>query len=191
MYFNQVYKRTSILEGGYANNPSDKGGETYCGIARRFHPDWFGWKTVDRIKKGAGGELPNNFKIPILEDDVRVFYKRMFWDKIYGDQMLDEDIAAEVYDTAVNCEISVASRFLQRTLNVLNRNQRDWSDLKVDGMIGPDTIHKLKTAIRRSKIAVIVKILTILRGSYYIDIAERRNDQEIWIENWIGRLQCS
>lgn len=34
-------------EGGYVNDPDDQGGETYCGIARKHHPGWPGWQTVD------------------------------------------------------------------------------------------------------------------------------------------------
>lgn len=35
-------------EGGYVNDPDDKGGETYKGIARKFNPDWKGWKIIDK-----------------------------------------------------------------------------------------------------------------------------------------------
>lgn len=43
---------TAILkkEGRYSNNPSDQGGETYCGISRKFHPGWVGWPTVVAAK---------------------------------------------------------------------------------------------------------------------------------------------
>jgi len=37
--FEDAYERTAQIEGFYVNNPNDNGGETYCGIARKFHPN--------------------------------------------------------------------------------------------------------------------------------------------------------
>jgi len=37
-------------EGGHANDPDDGGGETYRGIARKFWPQWAGWKIIDAAK---------------------------------------------------------------------------------------------------------------------------------------------
>ena len=57
-------------EGGYVNDPDDSGGETYKGIARRFHPDWIGWAYVDN----------RDFKNPNLDKLVSDFYYIKFWD---------------------------------------------------------------------------------------------------------------
>lgn len=38
-------------EGGYINDPDDKGGETYKGISRKYNPDWKGWRIIDNTKK--------------------------------------------------------------------------------------------------------------------------------------------
>ena len=52
--FSEAEKITCKNEGGYANNPSDNGGETYAGIARKFWPNWSGWAKIDAIKKQYG-----------------------------------------------------------------------------------------------------------------------------------------
>lgn len=49
--FNKAHLEVMGNEGGYANNPADSGGETYKGIARKFHPAWPGWKMVDDLKR--------------------------------------------------------------------------------------------------------------------------------------------
>ena len=41
--FERAYQNTAQIEGGYVYHPYDRGGETYDGIARKAHPDWFGW----------------------------------------------------------------------------------------------------------------------------------------------------
>ncbi|MFM7564688.1 MAG: glycosyl hydrolase 108 family protein, partial [Planctomycetota bacterium] len=33
-----AFDETMINEGGYVDDPDDRGGETYRGVARRFHP---------------------------------------------------------------------------------------------------------------------------------------------------------
>jgi lysozyme family protein len=49
--FRISYDLTNQIEGGYVNDPDDKGGETYRGIARKKHPSWRGWYKVDDVKK--------------------------------------------------------------------------------------------------------------------------------------------
>ncbi|HBF18469.1 MAG TPA: hypothetical protein DDW81_00145 [Cryomorphaceae bacterium] len=48
--FEWAYRHTSNKEGGYVNDPSDYGRETYRGISRRWHPYWEGWKIVDEVR---------------------------------------------------------------------------------------------------------------------------------------------
>ena len=48
--FSQAHAPVAVWEGGYANHPNDRGGETLCGIARRCHPGLVLWKLVDAEK---------------------------------------------------------------------------------------------------------------------------------------------
>ena len=186
MIFEKAYQKTAAIEGGYANNSADKGGETYCGISRRFWPRWEGWTYIDKTK--AVRVILHNEIFPELADKVKLFYRTNFWYKIKGDYMTSEKIAEEVYDGAVNCGVHEAAFWLQKALNVLNREATLWPDIKVDGIIGSDTIHKLQTALTQNKEANILKCLQIQRGFFYFHIAYCREDQEIWLENWLSRL---
>ena len=56
--FEPAFEKTMKFEGGYANNPADRGGETYRGIARKIWPGWNGWPLVDAAKQKAG--FPGN-----------------------------------------------------------------------------------------------------------------------------------
>ena len=49
--FKYAYDLTNKAEGSYANDPDDKGGETYGGISRKNHPIWRGWFRVDEVKR--------------------------------------------------------------------------------------------------------------------------------------------
>ncbi len=54
------------------------------------------------------------------------------------------DIAAEMCDTGVNMGPTVATKMLQRWLNVFNRGGKLYPDMDVDGRIGPRTIAALR-----------------------------------------------
>lgn len=73
--FEIAYNLTAAAEGGYSNNPNDRGGETWRGIARKRHPMWIGWAIVDSIRpkscfpKCLGAHVE-------LDKAVREFYKK-------------------------------------------------------------------------------------------------------------------
>ena len=48
--FATAYAPLAGFEGGWCNVQGDSGGETYAGIARRYWPDWPGWKLIDGEK---------------------------------------------------------------------------------------------------------------------------------------------
>ena len=74
--FNKALEKVLQNEGGYANVSGDKGGETYKGIARNYHPDWPGWKIVDQVKPLSWNETIDNDTLDFL---VRAFYYEKFW----------------------------------------------------------------------------------------------------------------
>ncbi len=55
LFYSQIIPTTLAHEGGYANHPSDKGGETYRGITRKHNPNWEGWAFIDEVKKTGKG----------------------------------------------------------------------------------------------------------------------------------------
>ena len=52
--FKEAWEETSAVEGGYVDDDDDRGGETYRGVARNFHPDWPGWDRIDAAKDDPG-----------------------------------------------------------------------------------------------------------------------------------------
>src|SRR6478672_7055039 len=137
------------VEGGYANDPDDTGGETYKGISRKNFPKWKGWSIIDTIKRAVGNSAlaidkagATNLSLQTL---VHEFYKTNFWNVLSLDKVKFQGIATELFDTAVNMGTGVAADFLQITLNVLNRNGADYPDLAEDGQIGSATVNALNS----------------------------------------------
>lgn len=181
--FKTAYKITMAHEGGYANNPHDSGGETWKGIARKKHPDWPGWALVDKAKQG---DFPSNLNSASgLQDLVEMFYKVKFWDYLKLDQINNQKIANELFDTSVNMGQGIAALFLQRSLNVSNRNGKYYPDLQVDGNIGSVTVNAVNNHPRPDQ---VLKLINTLQGARYIGICEANPSQEIFLTSWLSRV---
>ncbi len=183
-FFPKAYDETMTNEGGWVNDKTDRGGETYCGISRKFHPAWLGWRVIDQHKHRPN--FPACLKaVPELNELKRIFYKQHFWDVNRLDEINNALIVTELFDTGVNMGPEVAARFLQRALNVLNKNGYDYPDLDVDGQIGPKTlalVNKHKAQIK------ILQTLKILQGAKYIGIMENDLSQEKYANGWLERV---
>ena len=124
--FKTAYKKIEAVEGGYCFDPDDSGGETYKGISRRANPNWNGWISIDAIKKAH----PTTFKgilkkTPELEKKVQDLYKDKYWDCFELDDVPNQLVAEQMFDTAVNQGQTAAIKFAQRVLDL--RETGKWS----------------------------------------------------------------
>lgn len=171
-YIDDLIKR----DGGYVNNPNDRGGATNYGIT----------EAVARVNgwKGPMRDLPL--------DLAKQIYKQQYWINPRFDQVntLSPLIAEELLDTGVNCGVSFAKPLLQRALNLLNNQGKGgWPDLAVDGIYGSATLGALKIFLaKRGKDGekVMLKVLNIMQGQRYIEICERNPTQEQFFYGWIS-----
>lgn len=174
MGFAEAYKNTAQFEGGYSDNPKDKGGPTNRGITEE----------VARAN-GYFGDM----KELSLEVAERIT-KSQYWDILRLDSIdaVSPAIAREMYDTGLLCGPGTAGRFLQRSLNVFNREQKDYRDLTVDGLIGPVTVLTLKSYLSKRKDdgeKVMLRALNSLQGEYLIAISEKREANEEFTFGWL------
>ncbi len=188
MDFEKAYKELLGHEGLYSNDADDNGGETYKGIARNFNKDWPGWAVIDGLKiyKDFPSYLKNN---PVLENYVREFYLKNYWNKLKCDD-IPFILGYELFEIAVNCGINKAVELLQGTLNVLNKNNQLYSDIKEDGMFGETTLFTLKTALSKIDINLIVKVLNLFQGMHYINIMRKNKVYEKYI-GWFNRIEVT
>ena len=162
-------------EGGFSHHPADRGGPTNFGIT----------EAVARANGYAGDmrRLPRT-----LAESI---YRRLYWERP-GYAFIAESapkIAAELFDSGVNMGPATATGFLQRALNALNRNQKDYPDLKVDRVIGAKTLGALKAFIAlRGKAGekVLLKALDALQGERYLALAESRPANEAFLYGWLA-----
>lgn len=111
--FTKAYLKTGKNEGLWSKVPGDAGGQTWKGIAENSHPKWEGWQLVEFHKSGmAFPEKPvkadiDKLNILLNKDEklelmVRKFYKKEFFDVMRGDEILDQGITEDIYDSCVN-----------------------------------------------------------------------------------------
>lgn len=161
------------VEGGYTNHPSDLGGPTIWGI-------------TERIARNAGYTKPMHV---MSRNEAKEIYLKHYiqnpgFDRIH---QLDASIGSEVIDTGVNMGIGMSGMFLQKSLNALNQRGKHYPDLKVDGDCGPRTAATLKSYLeKRGKpgVVVLLRALNSLQGARYLEISEKREENEDFTFGW-------
>jgi len=196
--FKIAYKMTLGHEGGYVNDPDDRGGETYKGIARKFHPDWLGWQIIDKLKESFGiyeinKTLGNSLGLQAAVED---FYYKKFWLPANLDEF-PPVIANEIFDTGVNQGLGTAVKYLQEALNLLNNTGKHFADITVDGGLGRMTLEAFNSYLetdrfqfrtRESNLKVLLKIMNGLQFQKYLRIVKSNPDQEKYFYGWVKRV---
>lgn len=157
--FLRAFERTIGHEGGYVNDPQDQGGETKYGISKRSYP----YLEIEKI----------------TVEQARQIYWDDFWTPLCLDKIWCGEVACEVFDTAVNTGKFKAVEILQRALNYLG------SSLKIDGLIGKDTINAANNADERA----LLKVLNGVQFAHYLKIVELDPSQKKFAKGWLKRIE--
>lgn len=173
--FKTSYEKTAKFEGGYVNHKNDRGGETYKGIARNMWPQWAGWGIVDKYKSTKADAhvmvqlCENNVE---LQQMVHRFYRVNFWDKIMGDQIMNQLVADNIYDFAVNSGVSRAVKYAQRIVKTTE-----------DGIMGNQTIKAINQNIEG-----FVTKYKAERLAFFNRIVQNDSTQSVFIKGWTNRV---
>lgn len=161
-------------EGDYSDHPNDRGGPTRYGITEQ----------VARANGYTGkmDQFPLHLARAIYRDQ---YYVAPGFVRLEG---IAPKITEELVDTGVNMGPLVAGAMLQRCLNTLNREQKDYPDVKVDGWIGNGTAAAVTQFLKVRGVrgeAVLLRALNGLQCARYIEIAEKNPKQEAFLFGWI------
>ncbi len=179
MGFKEAYDSTHNFEGGYVNNPNDKGGPTNYGIT----------EAVAR----ANGFMGDMKDLP--KSEAEKIALAQYWEPIKGDavSVISQKVANELFDSGYLHGIGTVCRWLQESLNELNRNQQDYPDMIVDNVIGPTTLTRFKQYMQKRGLdgeLVLLKALNVKQGAKLQGIAQKNLDQEDFLFGWLkNRVQ--
>jgi len=172
MTIDEILAGVLKAEGGYVNDPNDRGGETNWGI------------TVGTAR--ANG-YTGSMKTMSRETALAIYRGQYVIAPGFGlVANVSGPIAAELVDTGVNMGPSVAGRFLQRALNLVTD-----AGLAVDGNVGPASVAALKAFLsRRGKEGEtrLLALLNAFQGTRYAELAEGRAANRSFIYGWLARI---
>lgn len=119
--FEKAFAKTVTAEGGYVNNPNDRGGETYMGITRKNYPKLKMWATIDKLKNVLSKRDLNSklSKDEDIQKEVKDVYKKNYWTPLKLDLINSQRVANEFFDISVNCGTKAAIKSMQRTAGLV------------------------------------------------------------------------
>jgi lysozyme family protein len=158
--FDACFAKVIKSEGGYVNDPADRGGETNLGV------------TI-----GAWGAYLNRAIQPgemkaLTQEAVKPFYRSMYWDLVKCDD-LPAGVDYAVFDFAVNAGVSRAAKFLQRAVGAVD-----------DGVIGSGTL-ALVAKITPGK---LLQNFAEQKEAFYNTLADKNPTQQKFLKGWLARV---
>lgn len=169
------------IEGGYVNNPKDPGGATNHGVTQ----------AVAR-QHGYTGDMRN-----LPRQTAEDIYRKDYITKLGYEPFLELSpaVAEELVDSAVNAGPARSSRWLQVSLNALNRGGLDYSDIIVDGQVGPATIRAYENLMKRrgslKACQMVVKLLDAQQAQHYLSLTNLETFMPGWVDNRLGNVPVS
>lgn len=150
-----------VHEGGFVNDPDDKGGATNYGITQKVYEEFVGRKvSVDEIKN-----MPKGNAIAI--------YKKNYWDKIGGDKIKSYAVAYALFDQAVNRGVP---KVVKQAQGILGISQ--------DGIAGSGFVSAINKVPEKSFLDQFIKA----SENSYRSIASLNPTQEKFLKGWLNRL---
>ena len=151
-------------EGGYVNDPLDKGGATNMGITLDT------WKHVGYDKNND--KVINAIDIKLLDKRDFKAVLRKYWDKWRADEIKNQsiaDILVDWYWGSGKWGIIIPQRLM---------------GLTQDGIVGPKTI----AAINKADQKKLFETIFAARIKFLNDIVKNNPSQKRFIKGWLNRL---
>lgn len=165
--FEKFAGRLLVLEGGYVNNPADRGGPTKYGVILAT------WKAHGWDKDNDGDIDDEDIK-KLTPEDAKYIAKKIFWDHFKADEIKNQSLAEFIVDWGYNSGTGTAARKLQQALGVA-----------ADGVIGRQTLAALNSANQKQ----LFEKLKQARIDFIEAIVRNRPDQMRFYDGWMNRVQ--
>ena len=163
--FDQCLKFVLEREGGYVNDPSDRGGATNHGITQSVYDDY-------RVRAGRNRQPV----IGIDAAEIADIYRLRYWKAVHADKF-PRPVDLAVFDAAVNHGTRQAILFLQRAVGADD-----------DGVIGPQTIAAVQADDKAGLSVLVASAIVVMRREFYQKLVARDATQRKFLKGWNNRL---
>ena len=153
------------FEGGFVNDPKDRGGATNKGVTIGT------WRQHGYDKNGDGRIDVSDLRL-ISDADATEILRRCYWRRCGADEMKDQSIANLLVDW-LWISGTPAVTITQTLLGV-----------KADGIMGKNTL----AALNRQKPEAFFSRLKARRKLYYERLVKSKPSQRRFINGWLNRL---
>ncbi|MFI7974193.1 glycoside hydrolase family 108 protein [Serratia marcescens] len=164
--FNHAIAFVLGKEGGYVNDPTDKGGETKYGISDKRDGIADGMTDVD-----GDGKPDTRIKDLTLGQASQIYF-RDYWYPSYCPDWPD-GISLIVFDSAVQHGVKKAISLLQ-----------DAAGVAADGIVGAKT----RAAVLAADPEWLLTRYLLRRARYYAEIIKSNPSQAKYLNGWFNRL---
>ena len=148
-------------EGGFVNDPYDRGGATNKGVTIGTFQSFYRGQTVDDLKR-------------ITDDQWLTIFKSGYWNPWQADQIKNQAIANILVDWAWASGARTAIRKVQELLGV-----------SVDGLVGNETL----SAINGQDAEELFDRIKVARYDFVDAIVKRDPSQKRFINGWKNRIK--
>ncbi|HEC18545.1 MAG TPA: N-acetylmuramidase [Gammaproteobacteria bacterium] len=153
--FEQAIAKTLEFEGGntFTNDSTDRGGATRYGISQNAYPDL---------------DIQN-----LNEKQAKEIYRRDYWNRIRGDDILSQRVAENIFDACVNMGVRSGSKLAQLSLGIE----------PADGIIGPQSLKVINAADEELFLAKFA----LAKMQRYVEIVQADSSQKKYLLGWLNR----
>ncbi len=148
-------------EGGFVNDPLDRGGATNKGI------------TLGTFRRFYGKDASAEQLKAITDEQWLTIFRAGYWNPWRADYIANQSIANIVVDWAWASGTRTSIKQVQRIL-----------DVSVDGIVGPKTLAAINSANPRE----LFDRIRIARLTFVDDIVRRNPTQARFIRGWKNRI---
>ncbi len=179
-------------EGGFVDDPADRGGATNYGISLRF------LKAEGRLDLDQDGvaDFDLDFDGDIDGIDIRkltrgdavYLYHRCFWLPVKADRFA-RPIGEAMFDQAVNGGLVAARKLLQRAINACYAIDppNGLKPLVADGVLGPLTFVAYDAVVQYHGLDVLMEAYRDVTADRYRAIVKADSSQRRFLKGWLRR----